>query len=136
MSKYLDRAKELRAQTEPRINCAQAVILPFIQDAGVDERTAMALFSNFGGGLKRAAACGAITAGIAVLGLYGVDDPASIGEYYRLLRERHENNLECADLLKASAARGIPKKTHCDGLVFECVQLVEEILESRGKLPR
>ena len=134
MSKYLERAKALRAQTEPRINCAQAVILPFMEDAGVDEKTAMALFSNFGGGLKRAAACGAITAGIAVLGLYGVDDPASIGGYYGQLREQYNNHLECADLLKAAAENGIPKKTHCDALVFECVRLVEEILRNRRKI--
>ena len=50
------------------------------------------------------------------------------------LREQYDNHLECADLLKAAAENGIPKKAHCDALVFECVRLVEEILRNRRKI--
>ena len=56
MSKYLDRAKELRAIVTPHYNCGQSVVLPFAKDAGLTEEQAMGICANFGGGLKRAAA--------------------------------------------------------------------------------
>ncbi|MBQ9606890.1 MAG: C_GCAxxG_C_C family protein, partial [Lachnospiraceae bacterium] len=75
MSKYLDKAKELRAIVTPHYNCAQSVIVPFAEDAGVDTETAMTMGANFGGGMRVAGICGAITGGLMTLGLYGVDDP-------------------------------------------------------------
>ena len=43
--------------------------------------------------------------------------------------------LDCADLLRRNKELGGEKKPHCDGLVFECVSLVEKILREQGKLP-
>ena len=130
-SKYLARAKALRASTEVRYNCGQAVILPFAEDMGLTEGQAMGICANFGGGLRRASSCGAITAGIVVLGMFGID-PA---EYYQTLRANHEGMLDCADLLRRNKELGGEKKPRCDGLVFECVGLVEKILREHGKLP-
>ena len=130
-SKYLARAKELRASTTVRYNCGQSVILPFAEDAGLTEEQAMGICANFGGGLRRASACGAITAGIVVLGLFGIET----AEYYQALRANHEGMLDCADLLRRNKELGREKKPHCDGLVFECVSLVERILQEHGKLP-
>ncbi len=131
MSKYLDRAKELRAIVTPHYNCGQSVVIPFAEDAGLTEEQAMGICANFGGGLKRAAACGAVTGGLVVLGLFGIDDPK---EYYRLLRENHEGMLDCADLLRRNKELGGEKKPHCDALVYEGVSLVERLLRERGKL--
>ena len=131
MSKYLDKARELRATATPHYNCGQSVVLPFAQDAGLTEEQAMGICANFGGGLKRAAACGAITGGLVVLGLFGIDNPA---EYYQALRSRHEGMLDCADLLKRNKELGFEKKPHCDALVFECITLTEELLRKAGKL--
>ena len=130
-SKYLARAKDLRSCTTIRNNCGQSVILPFAEDMGLTEEQAMGICANFGGGLRRASACGAITAGIVVLGLFGIE-PA---EYYQVLRANHEGMLDCADLLRRNKELGGEKKPHCDGLVFECVALVERILREHGKLP-
>ena len=131
VSKYLERAKELRAIVTPHYNCGQSVVIPFSEDAGLSEEQARAICANFGGGLKRGAACGAITGGLVVLGLFGIDDPA---EYYRLLRERHEGLLDCAELLRRNRELGGEKKPHCDAMVYECVNLAEQLLRSRGKL--
>ena len=131
MSKYLDRAKELRAITEPHYNCGQSVVMPFAEDAGITEEQAFGICANFGGVLKRASACGAITGGLVVLGLFGLDNPA---EYYQALRESHEGMLDCADLLRRNKELGGEKKAHCDSLVFECVSLVEKILKEHGKI--
>ena len=130
-SKYFARAKELRAGTAIRYNCGQSVILPFAGDAGLTEEQAMGICANFSGGLRRASACGAITAGIVVLGMFGID-PA---EYYQALRANHDGMLDCADLLRRNKELGGEKKPHCDGLVLECVGLVEKILREHGKLP-
>lgn len=94
-SKYLARARDLRASTTIHYNCGQSVILPFAGDMGLTEEQAMGICANFGGGLKRASACGAITAGIIVLGVFGIE-PA---EYYQALRANHDGMLDCADLL-------------------------------------
>lgn len=131
MSKYLDKAKQLRASTEAHYNCGQSVLIPFAEDAGLTEAQAMGICANFGGGLKRASSCGAITAGLVVLGLFGIDNPS---EYYQKLRENHEGMLDCEDLLRRNKELGGEKKPHCDALVFECVDLVEQILRARGKL--
>ena len=131
MSKYLDRARELRAIVSPHYNCGQSVIVPFAEDMGLSLEQAMGIAANFGGGLKRAAACGAITGGLVVLGMFGIDDPS---EYYRALRANHEGMLDCAELLKKNRELGREKKPHCDALVFECVTLVEKILREKGKL--
>ena len=131
MSRYLDRAKELRAIITPHYNCGQSVILPFAVDMGLSEEQAIGIAANFGGGLKRASACGAITGGLVVLGMFGIDDPSG---YYRALRENHEGMLDCADLLRKNKELGGERKPHCDALVFECVTLVEKILREIGKI--
>ena len=131
MSKYLEMAKQLRAIVTPHYNCGQSVVLPFAQDAGLTRQQALGICANFGGGLKRGAACGAVTGGLVVLGLFGIDDPA---EYYRALRENHEGMLECAELLQRNRELGGEKKPHCDALVYECVTLVERLLREQGKL--
>ena len=131
MSKYLEKARELRAITMPHYNCGQSVVIPFASDAGLTDEQAMKICANFGGGLKRASACGAITGGLVVLGLFGIDNPS---EYYQALRESHDGMLDCADLLKRNKEMGGEKKPHCDALVFECVSLVEKILREQGKI--
>ena len=132
MSQYLERAQELRATITPHYNCGQSVVVPFATAAGITEEQAMGICANFAGGLRRAAACGAITGGLIVLGLFGIDDPRTLGEYHRRLKERHEGCLECADLLRMNAEKGLPKKTHCDAMVYEVVDLVTEILKEKG----
>ena len=66
------------------------MILPFAEDAGLTEEQAMGICANFGGGLRRASACGAITAGIIVLGMFGIET------------ERAENGQICVDKMKAA----------------------------------
>lgn len=134
MSRYYDKSVELRSITDPHYNCAQATAMPFAEDAGIDEKVLQSITSNFGSGMKRAATCGAITGGLMVLGLYGVDQPAIIGEYYRRLKENHDGFLDCANLLRINKENGGQKKTHCDEMVYECVKLAEEILREQGKI--
>lgn len=134
MNKYFERAKQLRKEQTKYYNCAQATIVPFAKDAGLDEDLAYNLTSNYGRGMKRASVCGAISAGLMVLGLYGADDAETVSEYYRRLKENHEGYLDCADLLRINKEKGGDKKEHCDGMVFEAVNLAYELLSKNGKL--
>lgn len=134
MSKYLERAKELRAIVVPHYNCAQSVFLPFAEGTGLSEEQVMAIASNFGAGMKVASVCGAITGGLMALGLYGVNDGPAIHEYFRKLKENHQGCVDCADLLRINKEQGGEKKVHCDEMVYECVNLVEAILKEAGKI--
>lgn len=132
MSKYLEKAKELRAITEIHYNCAQSVLVPFADEAGISEETAMKTASNFGAGMRRAATCGAVTGGLMALGLLGIDDVKVVGEYHKRLKERHAGHLDCAELLRINKEQGREKKPHCDEMVFECVELVAELAKEYG----
>lgn len=124
----MKRAIELRNDTEKHYNCAQAVLIPFAEEKGLPEDAAYAIAANHGGGLKTGSVCGALTGGLMVLGLYGIDDSKTISGYYRTFRERHEGKTDCRDLLKASSEAGIPKKEHCDGLVYEVVDILTGLI--------
>lgn len=134
MSKYLEESKRIRAIVSPHYNCAQGVLIPFAQDAGLDEESAYNLAANFGRGMKMESVCGAVTGSLMTLGLFGLNDPQTVSEFYHTFQTRHDGMLNCRDLLAASAKRGEDKKNHCDGLVFECVQIVEKILKERGRI--
>lgn len=134
MSEFSEKAKELRTGEVERYNCAQAVLMPFAGKAGISEEKAYHIASNFGGGMKRAATCGTITSGLMVLGLFGVDDPMTIREYHRQLKENHQGYLDCAELLRINKEQGKAKKPHCDSMIQEVILLVEQILKEKGKI--
>ena len=132
MSEYMERAKQLRAIVTPHYNCAQSVVMPFAERAGIDEETARRFAANFGGGMKRGSVCGAVTGGLMALGLFGLDDARSVAEFHRRMRENHEGCLNCAELLRLNSEAGGDKKQHCDAMVFEAVEIVEELLAQNG----
>ncbi len=134
MSKYLDRARALRAIVAPHYNCGQSVILPFAEAQGIPEELVMRFAANYGRGMKDGALCGAIAGGATVLALYGLDDPASTERFYLRLHMAHPESIDCAPLLALNEARGGERKPHCDALVYEVVALCEEMLREAGKL--
>lgn len=132
MSRYLEKAKEIRAIENPHHNCTQSVLMSFTQDLNMNDETAFRLGANFGGGMKCGLTCGVLAGALMTLGLYGVDDPATTQKVVKEFTERHNKMINCSDLLKANAAAGGQKKPHCDALVYEMVQVVEEILLERN----
>ena len=75
--------------------------------------------------------CGAITGGLMALGILGLDDPADANAFCRKIRENHEGCILCRDLLRINVERGGEKKPHCDAMVYEAVQTVEEMKAAR-----
>ena len=120
---HLEKAQELRARTDVHFNCCQAVLVAFAEDIGLTEQQAFDLGANFGSGMRCGSVCGTLTGALMVLGMKGYDEVAS-SAFLRKFREDH-GAIECAALLKKSHDAGIPRKEHCDGLVFEVVQALE-----------
>ncbi len=64
---------EAIALHKKKYNCAQAVLLPFADELGVDRRTAMMISEGFGAGMGgyqlKTGPCGALSAAIMVAGL-------------------------------------------------------------------
>lgn len=120
---HLEKAEELRARTDVHFNCCQAVLVTFAQEMGLTEEQAYDLGANFGSGMRCGSVCGTLTAALMVLGMKGYDEEQSTA-FLRKFREDH-GEINCAALLKKSHEAGIPRKEHCDGLVFEVVQMLE-----------
>ena len=120
---HLEKAQELRARTDVHFNCCQSVLVTFAEDIGLTEQQAFDLGANFGSGMRCGSVCGTLTGALMVLGMKGYDEEQSTA-FLRKFREDH-GEINCAALLKKSHEAGIPRKEHCDGLVFEVVQMLE-----------
>ena len=132
MSKLMDQAIALRSDPDTHFNCAQAVVIPFAMQAGMSMEQGYILAANFGGGMRSGLTCGAISGGLMALGISGVTDDKSAVEFIRKMTQEHEGKTNCRDLLAENAQTMIPKKVHCDNLVYESVSHIEEMLRERG----
>lgn len=131
MSKKMDRAKELRSGKSGHYNCAQAVLIPTWEEKGMDQKVAAKASQNLGMGMKMGATCGAVTGGLMALGLEGADD-ATVAKYVQIMKERHGGSLNCPDLLKRNQEQvRLDKKVHCDGMIMESIELVEELMAKK-----
>lgn len=128
MGTYMERCKELRADTTRHYGCSQAVFIPVAEAMGMDTETAFNLSAHFRAGMLQGEVCGAVTGALMALGLAGTDSKAAMTLLNRV-RANHENDLDCKTLLDRWAAQGnANRKPHCDGMCFECMALVEELL--------
>ena len=134
MSKYLDKARDLRASAGRHYNCAKGVVCSFAEDLGVSEDVAYRFAADFGGGMKMGSVCGAVIGCLMTLGMADIKDVSVLHDIYRRVKDNHEGCLNCADLLRINADKGGEKKTHCDNMVFELTEITEEILKKEGKL--
>ena len=121
---HLEKAQELRARTDKHFNCCQSVLAAFAEEMGLTEEQAYDLGANFGSGMRCGSVCGTLTGALMVLGMRGCDGEQS-ASLLRRFREEH-GEINCAALLKKSHDAGIPRKEHCDGLVFEVVEALSE----------
>ncbi len=128
-------------------NCSQAILSTYGESLGVDAATALRIACGFGGGMRLAETCGAVTGAIMVIGLrHGpveCADRAAKGETYRQTAEfsgryraRH-GSVSCRNLLGCdiSTPEGLRQAqeqnlftTRCPELVREAALLLEEML--------
>ena len=122
----MEHTKALRARTDVHYNCCQSVLVPFCRECGLTEEEAYRLGAHFGSGMHHGSTCGAVTGALMVLGLSG-KEPTASSELLRRFREKNQA-LDCARLLTMAKERGEERKPHCDRMVYDVVELVEDLL--------
>lgn len=127
MNDALTKAKALRADKDHHYNCCQAALMPFAPACGIDEATACKAGAFFNSGMRCGSVCGAVTGALMALGMAGADDKAG-PELLRRFREKN-GSINCAELLKAAVERGESRGPHCDRMVYEAVELAQELLD-------
>ncbi len=132
-------------------NCAQAVVLTFIDEIGLDKEQALKIASSFGGGIGRQReVCGAVSGMVMCLGaLKGYsspDDQNKKTEYYALIQslckkfKEKNGSIVCRELLHLteSVSNPIPekrteayyKKRPCAFIVGDAVEILDEYLQN------
>ena len=123
----MEETQGLRARTDVHFNCCQSVLVPFADACGLDREAAFRMGANFGSGMHHGSTCGAVTSALMVLGLAGKGaDEAT--EFMRRFREKNQA-LDCAGLLRMAKENGEERKPHCDRLVFDAVEILEDLLK-------
>lgn len=130
MNKYVETAKQIRS-ADKYPTCTETILMSYSEKLGITEKQARALGVNFGAGMRSGNVCGAITGALMVLGGLGFSDPKTVNEVIRRIKERHNDMINCSDLLKANHEAGGDRKSHCDGMICEAIEIIERIrLES------
>ena len=109
MNKHIEKAKELRNATPMVHNCAQTIMEVYADD------------------LKCGRVCCAITSCLMILGAKGIDSPAKVNLFIKSISNNHHGLINCADLLKENAKNGGQKKPHCDGMIQEVIELIDQM---------
>ena len=123
----MEESQALRDRTDVHYNCCQSVLVPFADKCGLTKEAAYQLGAHFGAGMKHGATCGAVTGALMALGMAGADNDAAL-DLMRRFRWRNQA-LDCAALLRLAEERGEERKCHCDRMVYEAVELLEELLK-------
>ncbi|MBR4102378.1 MAG: C_GCAxxG_C_C family protein [Oscillospiraceae bacterium] len=126
-------------------NCSQAVLTAFAPDFGLDEKLALMLGTQFGGGARNAEMCGAVSGALMVLGLkyghYQSDNTeqksrayAIAVEYTKRFKEQN-GSIVCRDLLgydltNPEEAACIKERNLFGDICPKMIQSAVELLES------
>ncbi len=150
----MSKADEARELFVEGANCAQAVLLPFARECGLDRETSARLASSFGGGMGRMReVCGALTGIFMVAGLlYGCSDftdKDSKDAQYALIQDlarqfkASTGTIICRDLLKGVRTKpGNDPEARtpeyyaarpCLRHVGEAAAIVDELLREQGE---
>jgi len=130
------------------LNCAQSVLLAFIENTEINPQSAQKLTSAFGGGMGEGRTCGVITGGLMVLGLkfgftFPIDEDlkTQLSEKVEFFTNEFTNihkSLVCKDLIKCdiSTSDGREKalaedvfKTLCPNFVRNAVAILEKVIK-------
>ena len=123
---HMEEVRVIRADTSVHRNCCQSVLIPFVGEMGLSKEQAIALGAHFGGGMRHGGTCGAVTGAHMVLGLAGRGEEETRA-LLKALRDKH-GPLDCAHLLAKARENGMDRKCHCDGMVYDAVAQLQNIL--------
>ena len=110
-------------------NCAQAVLLAFCEDYGMERETALTIAAGFGSGMAGLReTCGTVTGANMVIGLAMGEDRMAANKTFRAFAERFKEkngSLVCRELL----AVRVKTRLTCADLCKEAGDLLEEMLK-------
>ena len=127
-------------------NCSQSVFAVFAEKYGLNKETALKIGCGFGGGMRNAEICGAVTGAVMVIGLryghaVGNDDNSKTLCYQKTVEfttafKRMNKSIICRDLLghdisdpnemNKAAEKGLFRTT-CVEMICNAVELLEEL---------
>lgn len=111
-------------------NCAQAVLLAFCEDYGMDRDTAMMIAASFGAGMAGLrSTCGTVTGANMVIGLAKGSDRADANAVFRKFAAaftEKNGSLVCKELL----GMRIKTRLTCADLCQDAGDLLERLLKS------
>ncbi len=129
-------------------NCTQGVFTAYAVERGIDEKLALKLATNFGGGARKGEMCGAVSGALMVLGLmYGhseSEDLETKARSYALSEEymdrfiRENGSVVCRELLgydlsKPEEREKIMEKnlfrTFCPEVIRSAVEILDRLLQ-------
>lgn len=109
-------------------NCAQAVLLAFCENYGMDSETAMLVSASFGagmGGLREV--CGTVTGANMVIGLAKGESRAEANAAFREFASRFKEKNESITCRELLGIRAQTRQT-CADLCKDAGDILEEIL--------
>ena len=131
-------------------NCSQGVFTAYAIEQGIDEKLALKLATNFGGGARKGEMCGAVSGALMVLGLlYGhseSDDLDTKAKAYVMAEEymnrfiKKNGSVVCRELLGYDLSKPEEKAvileknlfhTMCPNLICSAVEILDEFLEEQ-----
>ena len=145
----MKKAEKAAAIFKEGYNCAQAVVLSFAEDVGMDRESLAKLASSFGGGMGRLReVCGAVSGMFLIYGmLYGYSTPDDVDgkkNQYRIIQEmaaefeERNGSIVCREILKKPAGKDDPvpaERTEsyyalrpCDRCVYDAAEILESFL--------
>lgn len=147
----MDNVDHAVASFQQGFNCAQAILSVYGEQFGLNRETALKLACGFGGGMRMAETCGAVTGAFMVIGLKhgqaSPQDKQSKEKTYRLVREftdkfeSRNGSVLCRELLGCdiSTPQGMKAaqqkdlfNTLCPKMVRDATEILEEMLFKSG----
>lgn len=145
---YADKAEWYYSKN---FNCSQGVFAAFATELGIDEKVALKLATQFGGGARKGEMCGAVSGALMVLGLkYGhchaqdMEEKASAYEIADDFMNRfiaEKGTVVCRELLgydltKSEDMKVIKEKnlfkTTCPEMIRCAAEIVEQMIKELG----
>ena len=147
----MKRAERAKALFLEGYNCAQAVVLVFAEDAGLDESVAKAFSRPLGGGMGRLRqTCGAVSGAAVASGVLfpELTKPEAYALVQEIARRFAEKNgsFNCGELLRGAGLKTDTapnperrteeyyKKRPCPELIYDAAEILEDIFIARGRL--
>lgn len=148
MMEKMNHADQAVAYYGNNFNCSQGVFTAYATEMGMDEKTALMLGTNFGGGARKGELCGAVAGALMVLGLrcghYDSQDIESKQRAYAISEEfmnrfiQKNGSVVCRNLLgydlsKEEDMQVIREKnlfrTFCLEMVRSAAEILDEMIE-------